>query len=54
MQPDLEAEKRWQAIQALLAPAYDPDVPAPSKAVLLGRVFQILLITYLARLLPAE
>jgi hypothetical protein len=54
MQPDLEAEKRWQAIQALLAPAYDPDVPAPSKAVLLGRIFQILLITYLARLLPAE
>lgn len=52
MQPELEAEKRWQAIQALLAPAYDPEVDAPQKAVLLGRVFQILLLTYLARLLP--
>jgi len=54
MQPDLEAGQRWQAIQALLAPAYDPEVPAPDKAVLLGRIFQILLITYLARLLPEE
>jgi hypothetical protein len=54
MQPDLEAGRRWQAIQALLAPAYDPEVPAPDKAVLLGRIFQILLITYLTRLLPEE
>ena len=54
MQPDLEAERRWQAIQALLAPAYDPEVPAPDKAVLLGRTFQMLLITYLARMLPEE
>jgi hypothetical protein len=54
MQPELGAEQRWQAIEALLAPAHDPEVPAPSKALLLGRVFQILLITYLARLLPAE
>jgi hypothetical protein len=52
MQPDLPAEQRWQAIQSLLAPAYDADVPAPEKAVLLGRIFQILLLTYLARLLP--
>jgi hypothetical protein len=51
-QPDLEPERRWQAIQALLAPAYDPEVPAPDKAVLLGRTYQMLLITYLARLLP--
>jgi hypothetical protein len=51
-QPDLEPEQRWQAIQALLAPAYDPEVPAPDKAVLLGRTYQMLLITYLARLLP--
>jgi hypothetical protein len=54
MQPDLEAERRWQAIQALLAPAHDPEVPAPDKAVLLGRIFQILLIAHLARLLPEE
>jgi len=50
MQPELPHEQRWEAIQTLLAPAHDPDVPAPEKAVLLGRIFQILLITYLARL----
>jgi hypothetical protein len=54
MQSDLDAERRWQAIQALLAPAYDPEIPAADKAVLLGRTFQMLLITYLARLLPEE
>jgi len=53
MQPDLPAEQRWQAIQSLLAPARDAEVPAPDKAVLLGRVFQILLITHLSRLLPS-
>jgi hypothetical protein len=52
MQPDLPAEQRWQAIQMLLAPAHTAEVPAPDKAVLLGRVFQMLLITYLSRLLP--
>lgn len=51
MQPDLEPEKRWQAIQALLAPAYHSDVPALDKAVLLGRIYQILLLTHLAPLL---
>ncbi len=51
MQPNLEAERRWRAIQELLAPAHDPEVPAPSKAILLGRVFQILLITHVAPLL---
>jgi hypothetical protein len=54
MQPDLPPEQRWQAIQSLLAPAYTSDVPAPDKAVLLGRVFQILLLTHLARLLPTS
>jgi hypothetical protein len=51
MQPELDSEERWKAIQALLAPASDDDVPEPDKAVLLGRVFQMLLITHLARLL---
>jgi hypothetical protein len=51
MQPDLPPEKRWEAIHSLLAPAYDPEVPAPAKALLLGRIFQMLLLTYLARLL---
>ena len=50
-QPDLPAETRWQAIDQLLGPARDPDLPAPAKALLLGRVFQMLLLTHLARLL---
>jgi len=53
MQPDLPPEQRWQAIQGLLAPTYTASTPAPDKAVLLGRVFQILLLTQLARLWPA-
>jgi hypothetical protein len=53
MQPDLAPEERWQAIQSLLAPTYDSDVPAPDKAVLLGRIYQILLLTHLAPLLTA-
>ena len=52
MQPGLPPDQRWQAIQSLLAPAADPSVPASDKAVLLGRVFQILLLTHLVRLLP--
>ncbi len=54
MQPDLQPEERWEAIRTLLAPAHDPDVPAPEKALLLGRIFQLLLITYLARLVPGS
>jgi hypothetical protein len=53
MQPDLPPERRWQAIQSLLAPAYAADVPAPDKALLLGRVFQILLLTHLLPLLSS-
>lgn len=53
MQPDLPPEERWQAIQSLLAPVYAADVPAPDKAVLLGRIFQVLLLTHLAHLLPS-
>jgi hypothetical protein len=54
MRPDLPADKRWQAIESLLAPAYDHDVPAPQKAVLLGRIFQMLLLTHLAQLMAAD
>ena len=50
MQPGLPSERRWLAIQSLLAPAYDPNVPAADKAALLGRVFQMLLLTHLAQL----
>ncbi len=53
MQPDLAPEQRWEAIQGLLAPACAADTPAAAKAVLLGRVFQMLLLTQLARLWPA-
>jgi hypothetical protein len=49
MQPDLRPEERWEAIQSLLAPAYDDEVAGEAKALLLGRVFQILLLTHLAR-----
>jgi hypothetical protein len=52
MQPDLAPEKRWQAIHSLLAPIQAPDVPAADKAALLGRVFQVLLLTRVAHLLP--
>ncbi len=56
MQPapsDPSPDRRWAAIQELLAPAYDPGVPAPAKALLLGRVFQMLLLTYLAQVITA-
>jgi hypothetical protein len=53
MQPDLDPTERWQTIASLLAPANDPQVPAPEKATLLGRIFQLLLLTHLARLWPA-
>jgi hypothetical protein len=51
-QTDLADGRRWEAIQTLLAPARDPEVSATDKALLLGRIYQILLLTYLARLLP--
>jgi len=51
-QADLSNAQRWDAIQTLLAPARDPGIPAADKALLLGRIYQILLLTYLARLLP--
>jgi hypothetical protein len=54
MQPALPPEERWHAIQTLLAPAYDPEVPAAAKALLLGRTFQVLLLTYLAAWITAE
>jgi hypothetical protein len=54
MQPDLPAEERWQAIEVLLAPAHDPEVAGPAKALLLGHVFQMLLLTYLAGVMGAD
>jgi hypothetical protein len=51
MQPNLEPERRLEIVRALLAPAYDTQVPAPEKAILLGRVYQTLLVVYLTDLL---
>jgi hypothetical protein len=50
MQPDLAAGERWQAIQTLLAPAYGAGIPEPDKALLLSRIFQMLLLIHLSRL----
>jgi hypothetical protein len=50
LQPDHPSTERWEAIQALLAPAHDPAVPGPAKALLLGRIFQLLLATSVASL----
>jgi hypothetical protein len=54
MQPDLAPDRRWEAIQALLSPVHDAEVPAPAKALLLGRIFQMLLLTHLARLIEID
>jgi hypothetical protein len=54
MQPDLSLEQRWRTIQGLLAPAHDANVPTRDKAVLLGRIFQVLLLAHLIPLLPAS
>jgi hypothetical protein len=49
-QADAPVEARWQAISSLLAPARAADVAPEAKAVLLGRVFQILVLALVARL----
>ena len=53
LQPDLTVEERWQAIERLLAPARDPETPDSVRALLLGRIFQVLLLTHLGRLLAS-
>ncbi|MEJ2209313.1 MAG: hypothetical protein P8129_09790 [Anaerolineae bacterium] len=53
MQPDLAPEGRRQAIERLLAPARDPDTPAAVKTLLIGRIFQLLLLGHVSHLLPA-
>jgi hypothetical protein len=51
MQPDLPIQERQKAIESLLAPASDPDTPASAKALLIGRIFQVLLLSHLDHLL---
>jgi hypothetical protein len=51
MQPEESAEDRWESIQTLLAPVYAADTPAADKALLLGRIYQLLLLSHVTRLL---
>jgi hypothetical protein len=48
-QPDLAAEQRQALIQALLVPSLEAETPVPAKIALLGRLFQVLLLTYVLR-----
>lgn len=54
MQPDLSPEKRWQAIQSLLGPIHLHQIADEEKALLLGTIFQNLMLTCLGRLLRAQ
>lgn len=53
-QPSLSTEKRQELVNSLLAPLRSDGVSTPVKVALAGRVFQILLLTYLARFLPVR
>ena len=50
--PDMGTEERVAMIDGLLAPALDRDATDEDCMALVGRLFQILLIIYLARVLP--
>jgi hypothetical protein len=52
MQPELPDDRRWQTVKSLLAPAHQEDTPAPAKALLLGRIFQLLLLIHVLYLGP--
>lgn len=49
LKPELEVAERRRLLDRLLAPALDPGMPGEHRAVLVGRLFQILLVTHLAR-----
>ena len=46
-QPELAPERRQALIQALLAPSLEAETPVPAKIALLGRLFQVLILTYI-------
>ena len=52
-QPDIVPGERWEHIEKLLAPARNPDTPNMTKTVLLGRLFQALILGQMANLLPS-
>jgi hypothetical protein len=47
---DAGAGERWARIQALFDPVRDPEIPNPEKALLLARVFQLVLVSQLIAL----
>ena len=49
-QPDLAPAARLEAIRRLVAPVLDPAVPAAGKLLLLGRLFQVLLLAKVSQL----
>jgi hypothetical protein len=51
LQPSLPDGQRWQMVQRLLEPAHDAAVPEPNKALLVGRIFQLVLLLLVGRLL---
>jgi hypothetical protein len=51
-QPVLPAVKRQELLNSLLAPLHHEKVPTPIKVALAGRIFQVLILTYLVGLLP--
>jgi hypothetical protein len=52
LKPELEAEERRQLLDALMAPISSPEPSGIQKAVLVGRLFQMLLLGRLADVLP--
>ena len=51
-QPDMSTQERVALIEALLAPGLDNDTADEVRVVVLGRLFQVLLIIYLAAAPP--
>jgi hypothetical protein len=49
MQPELAPDERRRLVDELLAPIKDSEVNGTAKAVLIGRLFQILLIAKLVQ-----
>jgi hypothetical protein len=52
--PDLEAGQRRQLIDRLIDPLRDADFPAGAKAVLAGRIYQVLLLAHVEGNLPPD
>jgi len=53
-QPKLSNDERWERIHTLLAPVSSDETPNEVKTVLLGRLFQLLLLAHLLPLLTSK